>query len=384
MSSNNQGASRPRAGGLRRDQPREKAGCSLGNSAATQQPSYSPAGWDVLGKVADMLKTISFLTSLAVLAALTLASVPAEAQPARTFVSSFGDDLNPCSRTAPCRTFQRAHDNTLSLGEITVLDPGGYGAVTITKAISIINDGVGEAGILVSGGANGITINAGAGDAVSLRGLSIKGIGFGGGNGIVFNSGKSLAVENCAIRNVTDTPLGNGIRFIPNFGSSSLCGPGGGCIPSSSLALWNTVVADNAGTGIEIAPAGIGAVYATFDKVEVRNSGANGFTFDATALTAGAKRVVRAAITDSVASRNAANGIVARGVSAVVITRSVAIGNATGLLADAGGDLSLDHSVLAGNEVSWKQNEGTVRSFVNNNIIYNFDGDPAPPSSPAK
>src|SRR5262245_23455847 len=143
------------------------------------------------------------LLAIAVLLSLSFHIVPAEAQFARTFVSSLGNDGNDCNRLTPCRTFQRAHDQTLALGEITVLDPGGYGAVTITKGISIINDGVGEAGALVSGGLNGITINAGPNGKVSLRGLTIKGIGFGGGNGIVFNSGNSLTIENCVVRNLS-------------------------------------------------------------------------------------------------------------------------------------------------------------------------------------
>src|SRR5262244_3899254 len=126
-------------------------------------------------------------SSLFVASVLALGPQAASAQTqlARTFVSSeIGNDANNCDRLAPCRTFQRAHDNSLPLGEITVLDPGGYGAITITKNISIINDGVGEAGILVSGGLVGITISAGPTGRVSLRGLTIKGIGFGGGNGI--------------------------------------------------------------------------------------------------------------------------------------------------------------------------------------------------------
>src|SRR5215468_12384489 len=98
--------------------------------------------------------------------ALSVIAAPARAQLARTYVSAAsGNDANDCNRLTPCRTFQAAHDKTSSMGEITVLDPGGYGAVTITKSVSIINDGVGEAGVLVSGGANGITIAASALDA---------------------------------------------------------------------------------------------------------------------------------------------------------------------------------------------------------------------------
>ena len=134
----------------------------------------------------------------------------AQAQLARTFVSAAtGNDANDCNRLTPCRTFQHAHDQTLANGEITVLDPGGYGAVMIDKAISIINDGVGEAGMLVSGGSAGVLVNAGAGESVSVRGLTVKGIGgFGVDNGIVFNSGGSFSVENCVVR---DIQFGSGL-----------------------------------------------------------------------------------------------------------------------------------------------------------------------------
>src|SRR5215470_15927524 len=127
---------------------------------------------------------IHFRSSLLAIGVLALAVsiAPVHAQQARSFVSGLGNDANApnCTRTAPCRTFQVAHNSTLAAGEITVLDAGSYGAVTITKNISIINDGVGEAGVLVSGGFVGITINAGESDAVRLRGLTVKGIGFGG------------------------------------------------------------------------------------------------------------------------------------------------------------------------------------------------------------
>src|SRR4051812_2821880 len=192
------------------------------------------------------MKTTSF--AIALLLGLGLHIVPAQAQAqlARTWVSSLGNDGNDCNRLTPCRTFQRAHDATLSLGEITVLDPGGYGAVTITKNISIINDGVGEAGILVSGGFVGITINAPADANISLRGISIKGIGFGGGIGIVFNSGALLSMEHCVVRNLTAPApgnLGTGILFQPD--------PKGG---TSNLSMSDTVVADNTSSGIYLVP----------------------------------------------------------------------------------------------------------------------------------
>src|ERR1700736_975208 len=86
----------------------------------------------------------------------TLFSVPANAQATRTWVSGVGDDANPCSRTAPCKTFAGAISKTAAGGEINVLDPGGFGAVTITKSISITSGF--EAGVLASA-SNGIIVN---------------------------------------------------------------------------------------------------------------------------------------------------------------------------------------------------------------------------------
>src|SRR5246127_207357 len=108
---------------------------------------------------------------------MLLVGSPAYAQATRTWVSGVGDDANPCSRTAPCKTFAGAISKTAAAGEINVLDPGGFGAVTITKSIRIISDHI-EAGVLVSG-TNGIVISAGATDTVVLEGLDFEGLGTG-------------------------------------------------------------------------------------------------------------------------------------------------------------------------------------------------------------
>src|SRR5262249_9780070 len=188
--------------------------------------------------------TITRSTFVVSLLVLGLPVAPAHAQLARTFVSSFGNDANDCNRPTPCRTLQRAHNQTLATGEITVLDPGGYGAVPITKTISIINDGVGEAGALVSGNAIGITVNAGPNDHVSLRGLTIKGLdpAFGSSNGILFNSGASLTIENCVIRNQS----GDGIDMPGTVATNT----------TTTFTLSNTIVAENGGNGIYVQPSG--------------------------------------------------------------------------------------------------------------------------------
>src|ERR1700674_3515576 len=110
------------------------------------------------------------INALAVLVfTLAFASL-AQAQASRTWVSGVGDDANPCSRTAPCKTFAGAISKTANFGEIDVLDPGGFGALTITKSITIDAEGV-IAGVLVSG-TNGIVVSAGATDVVVIRGLT--------------------------------------------------------------------------------------------------------------------------------------------------------------------------------------------------------------------
>src|SRR5437667_615695 len=116
---------------------------------------------------------------LAVAIALVIAPLffanAASAQASRTWVSGVGDDANPCSRTAPCKTYAGAISKTAANGEINCLDPGGFGAVTITKSISIACD-TGEAGVLVSG-TNGIVVNRPPGSVVLLRGPHFAGLG---------------------------------------------------------------------------------------------------------------------------------------------------------------------------------------------------------------
>src|SRR5215475_3539846 len=113
------------------------------------------------------------LSALAAFAICVFFASAANAQATRTWVSGVGDDANPCSRTAPCKTFPGAISKTASGGEINCLDPGGFGAVTITKSITI--DCTGTFGGILAAGTNAININS-AGAVVNLRGLDIEGI----------------------------------------------------------------------------------------------------------------------------------------------------------------------------------------------------------------
>src|SRR5215510_9231375 len=139
------------------------------------------------------MKHLAHLSAVTLVA--TLASTDAYALSNRTFVSGTGNDANPCSLAAPCRSFAGAIAQTSPGGEIAVLDTAGYGAVTITQAVSIVNEEGVEAGISVTSG-DGITINAGPSDVVNLRGLTLTFVGasINASNGITFNTGGALNI----------------------------------------------------------------------------------------------------------------------------------------------------------------------------------------------
>src|SRR5262249_12853448 len=141
-----------------------------------------------------VMKRIALLSAATLVA--TLASTGAYALANRTFVSGSGSDANPCSLAPPRRSFAAAIVQPAPGAHTAVHDAAGYGAVTITQSISIVNEEGVEAGITVTTG-DGITVNAGASDVVNLRGLTI--VGAGGGNGITFNGG-NLNIQNCVIR----------------------------------------------------------------------------------------------------------------------------------------------------------------------------------------
>lgn len=138
----------------------------------------------------------------------------AQAQATRTWVSGVGDDVNPCSRTAPCKTYAGAISKTATNGEISTLDPGGFGAVTITKGMTIDGTTGQGFGSILASGVSGVIINDVSGNAVvTLRNLSINGASTTAGSGIRFLAGKALIVENCDIFGFigTSAPAGRGI-----------------------------------------------------------------------------------------------------------------------------------------------------------------------------
>src|ERR1700730_2828270 len=149
-----------------------------------------------------MRKTIPHLTLVAMTFALCLPTAPAQAQASRTWVSGVGDDVNPCSRTAPCKTWAGAISKTANGGEIDALDPGGFGAVTITKSITLDGGGGQVASILLAG-TNGINISAQAKAVFVITNMRFQGVHDNGGNpanagqtAIQINTAAMVVIEN--------------------------------------------------------------------------------------------------------------------------------------------------------------------------------------------
>jgi len=205
------------------------------------------------------MKRIAFsLTAFVML--LCLSTAAAYGQATRTWVSGVGDDANPCSRTAPCKTFAGAISKTAPGGEINVLDPGGFGAVTITKSITISSEGF-EAGVLVSG-TNGIVISAAATDAVVLRGLDIEGLGTGLVGIKVLGGLAALHVENCTINNFRGSN-GSGIEVAPTLAGTM------------QLYVNDTIVRRNGqgtGGGIFVHPGSGVTVKGSLENVQLENN----------------------------------------------------------------------------------------------------------------
>jgi hypothetical protein len=301
------------------------------------------------------------LTLLASLAVSIAAALPAQAQRARVFVSVNGNDGNPCTAVSPCRTFQAAHDAVLAGGEISVLDTGGYGTLIISKSISIVAIGV-QASIAIPLGGTGITINAAFGDVVSLRGLIIDGQGV-GHSGIVFNTGLSLEVVDCVVRNMA----ANGLEFH------------GKATTTQQLAVSNSYFADNGIDGTFIETTNLGTVAAAIDRTVFFGNLGSGLLAQGSDGTGG----LFVGVTDSLAANNNSSGSTAAGfqvssgngfgsISNLSVTHSLVEGNIIGVAAvGSHATLWLAQSTLTGNAAGFQTVGGSILSYSDNYITAN-------------
>jgi Right handed beta helix region len=272
-------------------------------------------------------RSLAFAGTTLVLFAL---SAPAHAQATRTWVSGVGDDLNPCSRTAPCKTFAGAISKTFINGEIDCLDPGGYGAVTITKSITL--DCTSTLGSILASGTNGIIINipVSANDpfrTVRIRGLSINGAGASGTIGTRTGL-KGISISQAATVIIEDTVISDFSQQGVNDVRTA----------AGKLFIRNSVIRDNTLSGIVAGGAATNTV-----SIENVHSLNNGF------------------------------GIATATGNRVSIVRSVFAGNTTaGIEADLGGQVGVDSTVVTANNVG-VQNSGTI-SVSDSEISMNTTG----------
>lgn len=287
-------------------------------------------------------------------AASLLGLAQANAQATRTWVSGVGDDVNPCSRTAPCKTFAGAISKTATGGEINVLDAGGYGAVTIAKPITI--DGGGSFASILSASVNGVVVNIAATSptpTVILRNLSINGATT-GLNGINVTGGAvNLQVANVTIDRVTQA----GIRFAPSNATFT-----------SKLVVKDTAISNAVGGGITFAPTGGPSAFGDLDHVMVTHSGHGVRVQDRAVVT----------VANSNFSENTGAGatVVSSGAgvfTALHLKNSVLSNNLTGVsTSGAGSVISVANSsiFLNGAGVS-AAGGGTINTFSNNQVFAN-------------
>jgi hypothetical protein len=292
-----------------------------------------------------------FFTLAGALVALGLATAPGHARTA-TWVSGKGADGGVCSFSVPCRSFAYAITQTDPGGEIDVLDSAGYGTLTIDKAISIVNDGS-LAKVAVGPGATGITINAGASDAIHLRGLTIEGAGV-GAIGIQFNTGGSLDIVNCVVRHLT----ADGIFLAPTT--------------PSTFSINNSFVSDIVGTGIDVRPPGSAGVNGVINGTTVKNT-VTGIALKGFVSTAAGPLYVTVA--DSVVDNNSTWGFYSSSSAGhpntVLSLRNVsASNNDTGIVASGtAGYVLLTHSFIAAVSIAVNNSDGgQIYTFGDNAI----------------
>jgi hypothetical protein len=287
-------------------------------------------------------------------------STAAEAQATRTWVSGVGDDVNPCSRTAPCKTFAGAISKTAAGGEINCLDPAGYGAVTINKSLTI-DCHFTEGGVLAAG--NGITVNALSTDVVVLRGLDIFGVSP-PSHGVRILVAQAVHIEDSVIRRF-NAAGSYGVSFQPSA--------------TTALYISNTTISQNGngtGGGILAQPTGAGAGRVALNNVAIVNNSNNGITVDTTTtsgfvafsvagshitgntgsgISANASTEISGMINGTTIAHNAGSGIVNNGaLSTLRVGDTTITGNAFGSGAGV--------SVLG----------GAVRTYGDNRLDGNF------------
>jgi hypothetical protein len=292
-----------------------------------------------------------FIISALAIATFTFAFASISQAQSRTWVSGLGNDADPCSRTAPCRTFSGAYSKTAVGGEINVLDGGGYGTLTITDSITI--NGIGSLAGNLASGLSGFTINAPLTAKININNVSINGNSAAGGfHGIRILQAGSVNLEDLGIYNFT----GDGISIIETS--------------SVKVSINRVTIKDCTGAGIR-ADTSAGIARVNVRQTQVTNCG----------LGLNARRNSRMTIIDSTFALNSLGvHVEGNGGTAVAVLENCQITNNTGIGIQAGGGAATNNSVArisnntinnnAGSGISIQAN-GAVESFLNNKIVGN-------------
>jgi hypothetical protein len=293
------------------------------------------------------MKNSSIIRVLTLAAFAFGGALSVQAQATRTWVSGVGDDANPCSRTAPCKTFAGAISKTADKGEISVLDPGGFGVVTITKNITLNGTGT-LAGILSAGSPSAVTVNdvnapSPNSSVVILRDISMNGAGT-GTSGVRYLSGGSVMLDHCWIYGMTS----RGIDINKTL--------------SGRLKVIDTVIENVGEDGIHMTTTAQ-RIRATIDRTRIMNCGQDGIEADSNVL---------GTITNSTVSQTGGIGIRTSGTGCTVDIDDTSVSlNSVGIQAAPGSSLQLSDCVIIQNGTGLSINGGTIDSFQGNSLMAN-------------
>jgi hypothetical protein len=277
----------------------------------------------------------------------------AQAQATRTWVSGVGDDANPCSRTAPCKTFAGAISKTATGGEINALDSAGFGALTIGKSITVEGGG-NIAGVLTSLNASGIIINAPTDAVVALRNLDFDGLGT-AGNGIRILQAKLVVVDHCQIFGFRGSP-GRGISDERNT-----------ITPIPQLYVNDCYIRDNNGGVAAFSAGSNGPIRVTIDNTRIQSNTATGVFGQNSAVIMVRFCNISGNLGDGVQVNTGAQANVIS--SVLTENQGIAANNVSGT------QLSLADTSIINNITGVS---GTITSFGNNNVRNNQGGNALP------
>jgi len=284
-----------------------------------------------------------------IIAALIAGTSLAYAQATRTWVSGVGDDANPCSRTAPCKTFAGAISKTASGGEIDALDAGAFGALTITKPITI-DGGEGQVASILVAGTNGIVINTtGASDTVILRNLSIQGLltsanpANAGLDGIKILAGATVHLEHVRINGFNT----NGVEVNASA--------------SVNLTMYDCTITDITRAGVYLTTTA-GTASAELNNVRIYNThpGIRGY-----------RNSVATVSNSDLSFNGTAIRQYASGSSFNVINSQIN-NNVTALQSYPGSTINATGNTIAENSTGVKPDEGTIFSDGTNRLLNNI------------